>query len=292
MSSNINQSTTINKIEKISRNIFTIFFKEESYFKLKNKVKLFLIKKNTPIKDLKIFLKTLHPYKTNIELIRIGDKNKDGGYLVPNDLRNIEAIFSPGVSTNWSFEEECIKKGIKKAYLADGSVNPKIKNENIHFIKKFIGSKKSSDFITLENWIKTSKIKENSDLMLQMDIEGWEYDVIKSTSSETLNKFRIILVEFHNFEFLLNKEFFLKVKKVFEKLLQTHYIVHIHPNNVGYPINYKEITINPLLEFTFLRKDRVTFKEYQTTFPHPLDIKNMKDRKDVRLSKDFYYSNK
>jgi hypothetical protein len=45
-------------------------------------------------------IQSLAPQTTDKALIRLGP-NKDGGYLVPNDLDGIEACFSPGVSANF-----------------------------------------------------------------------------------------------------------------------------------------------------------------------------------------------
>jgi len=46
----------------------------------------------------------LRPYTTDKELIRLGAE-KDGGYLIPNDLAGIEACFSPGVGNEFNFEK-------------------------------------------------------------------------------------------------------------------------------------------------------------------------------------------
>ncbi|GAA8292271.1 hypothetical protein HpBT171_11950 [Helicobacter pylori] len=51
------------------------------------------------------FIKSLHPIKTEHELVRWGAKH-DGGYLIPNDFEGIEALFSPGVGGESTFEED------------------------------------------------------------------------------------------------------------------------------------------------------------------------------------------
>jgi hypothetical protein len=62
----------------------------------------------------------LHPLKSNARLIRVGP-NGDGGYLVPDDLVNIEACFSPGVDAVSQFEYDCYNRGMK-IFMADNSV--------------------------------------------------------------------------------------------------------------------------------------------------------------------------
>ena len=67
--------------------------------------------------------------------------------------------------------------------------------------------------------------------MLQMDIEGAEYRNLLSTSKYILKRFRILVIEFHDFsELLINKKNN-KVKLLINKLNETHICVHAHPNN-------------------------------------------------------------
>ena len=61
---------------------------------------------------------------------------------------------------------------------------------------------------------------------------------------------------------------------VFEKLLNTHHCVHIHPNNIGGSVMIDGIEIPVLAEFTFLRKDSSPVTGFASSFPHPLDSDN------------------
>lgn len=108
----------------------------------------------TPKNKVEELIKKLHPYKTQHELIRVGP-NGDGGYLIPNDIENISACFSPGVDKISEFEKWCFEKGMK-IYLADKSVdkvNLDIPEEDYTFIKKYVGCTNNDDFITLDKWV-------------------------------------------------------------------------------------------------------------------------------------------
>ncbi|MGN8391445.1 hypothetical protein ACR9KO_07045 [Helicobacter pylori] len=50
-------------------------------------------------------IKSLHPIKTEHELVRWGSQH-DGGYLIPKDFKGIRALFSPGVGNESAFEED------------------------------------------------------------------------------------------------------------------------------------------------------------------------------------------
>lgn len=223
----------------------------------------------TAVQDL---LARLHPVQTEHPLIRLGSTG-DGGYLVPDDLEGLTACFSPGVDDRASFESSLIKRGIP-CFLADASVKTApIQGENIHFIPKFLGVVNDDRTITLDDWVKANA-PETGDLILQMDIEGAEWAVLLNTSRETLQRFRIIVIELHDLERLMDKHAFTIIAATFDRLLQDFHVVHNHPNNYGRTVKCGSLTIPRVLEMTFLRKDRVATTSYAKSFPHALDQDN------------------
>ncbi len=221
--------------------------------------------------ELKDFIQKLYPIKIDKKLIRVGSK-KDGGYIIPDDIDDIEALFSPGVGSKQDFDFECANNGIK-VFMADASVDgPIVNHKNYIFTKKFIGTLDNKEYIPIENWIKNANLNKDADLILQMDIEGYEYETIYGMSQETIKRFRIIIIEFHELDLLFNRSMFEKLRNSFLKILETHYVVHIHPNNCCKPMTVNDISIPPVLEFTFIRKDRVNKKGYMSTFPNSLDV--------------------
>lgn len=248
------------------------------------------IEKCTPKDSIIDLIKSLQPYQTDKELIRLGNKG-DGGYLVPNDLVGIRACFSPGVGALCSFEENCLKYGMK-VFLADNSVDgPPIRNEEFNFIKKFVGPITTNDHITMNDWINTNIQENSADLLLQMDIEGDEYYSIINMTETLLKRFRIIIIEFHELHQLANKAFFNMANIVFKKILNHHVCVHIHPNNYFKIMNICGIEIPRLAEFTFLRKDRIVNMRPATIFPHPLDVDCL-NKQSVKLPNSWYRNSK
>jgi len=216
-------------------------------------------------------MRSLTPVQTPGGLVRLGPAG-DGGYLVPNDLAEIEACFSPGVSFVSGYEKDCAERGMK-VFLADRSVDgPADDHELFSFTKNFIGAFPSEGFLTLDGWVDNSPVNHDSDLMLQIDIEGFEYEVFLSTSETLMKRFRVIVVEFHELDKLFVESSFKFTSRVFEKILSTHACVHIHPNNVFPPVKRDDIIIPPIMEFTFMRRDRLPQKLMPANqFPHPLD---------------------
>ncbi len=222
-------------------------------------------------------IRALRPLDSGVELIRLGPDG-DGGYLLPDDLDGIQYAFSPGVSTESGFEAGLADSGLQ-VFLADYSVEqPAEMNPKFVFDKKFIGCLSDETFMTLDEWKRATIPDYHDDLLLQMDIEGAEFEALFSASAGLLSQFRIMIIEFHYLQELLNKPYFTLASRLFEKLLRTHSVVHIHPNNCCGSIRSRGLVIPRVAEFTFYRNDRLKQKVYSDSFPHPLDRDNTAKR--------------
>ncbi len=231
----------------------------------------------TDNQDIQELLNRLRPMTCDKELIRLGPQG-DGGYLIPNDLTNIKACFSPGVDQISDFELDCANRGMQ-VFMADYSVEgPAARHKNFHFLKKFLGIIQTEDTITLDDWVGSSISDPNSELLLQMDIEGAEYEVLMGTSQDLIKRFRIIAIEFHSLKLLWSEPFFRLVSRAFDKLLQTHVCVHNHPNNINPSKKIGNVTLPSVTEMTFLRRDRAVDLSPAAAFPHPLDSDNSSKR--------------
>jgi hypothetical protein len=216
----------------------------------------------------------LRPQRTDFELVRIGSHH-DGGYLLPNDFYGVTACFSPGVDNIASFESHLNSKGIP-SHLADASVDaPPPGTPFKSFDKKFIGGFTTEKYITLEDWIKQKEPEAQEDsLILQMDIEGAEYEAILSTPMETLRKFRIMAIEFHLIETWGQRDFFRMVNLTFQKLLSEFTVVHSHPNNATGLVNMNGFNAPRVFELTLHKTSRVKVAG-TATLPHPYDFPNI-----------------
>ncbi|MFY8015512.1 MAG: FkbM family methyltransferase [Limnohabitans sp.] len=238
----------------------------------------------TPSEKLNHLAKALHPVATQHQLIRVGSEF-DGGYLLPNDLDGIRACFSPGVNENASFEQHLHSQFGIGSHLADFSVDgPPSDFTPLSFTKKFIGATDDDVFMTMDTWTKSVDASPaEQDLLLQMDIEGYEYISLLRTSTEILKRFRIIIIEIHDVEAWGNPHFFNIVEGFFGMLLQHFWVVHNHPNNCCGIVKLNEFSGPRVFELTLLRKDRATPQGFCQAFPHSLDRPNLSNRDDLVL---------
>jgi hypothetical protein len=227
------------------------------------------------------FFSSIKPVATEHQLLRLGGES-DGGYLLPDDLAGIGACFSPGVADSSNFELAMADRGIP-CFMADFSVDgPAAEHPMFRFDKKFLGPEDTGVYMRLQTWV-DRYAPGNSDLLLQMDIEGSEYGVILDTPAQTLRRFRIIAVEFHQLHALCDKFGFELIHLSFLKLLKDFEVVHLHPNNCAPPVRLGPYAIPPVLEATFLRRDRIASREPASLFPHPLDRSSYATRSDYAL---------
>jgi len=241
--------------------------------------------------DLLAFLALLHPRVTPHGLVRVGPA-ADGGYLVPDDLSDLRALFSPGVGNVSAFEREFADRGVD-VFLADASVDgPAEEHPRFHFSKRFVGPQTTGETVSLADWVESVVPDDGTDLVLQMDIEGAEYDALEACPPELLARFRIVVVEFHGLQNLVIPARFRQMTPAFFALLNAHDCVHIHPNNCCGTATAAGITVPRVAEFTFLRRDRMQTSppEYATEFPHPFDADNVPNRPSVVLPASMHQS--
>ena len=218
------------------------------------------------------------------DLQRIGGDG-DGGYLVPEIMNEISYCFSPGVSDVANFEKELAEKYGIKSYMADASVNkPPIDNKMFNFIPKFLGSKTSGVYTTLTDWIESTSINRNSAKILQMDIEGGEYDVLTYEDSSVLKTFDVIIIEFHWLNKMFEPMFLKMLSAIFEKLYQNFSICHAHPNNCCGMEIFQDIKVPRVLEVTFINNDLSNMKKNKSVkLPHPEDQPNVLHNEDISM---------
>lgn len=220
-------------------------------------------------------IRRLQPVVPEVPMIRLGPA-RDGGYILPDDMEAIGACFSPGVDVESGFEMDCAQRGIP-VFLADASVDgPPAEHPLFHFTKKFIGVAGSGpERMSLNEWIRTRDPEGDKDLLLQMDIEGSEYEALLDLDPALLRRFRIVVVEFHALNMLWSRPFFQLVKPVFDRLLEHHAIVHVHPNNCCGVSRFGGLEIPRVIEVTAYRRDRFSNPGRPAVLPHPLDHPNV-----------------
>jgi hypothetical protein len=121
-----------------------------------------------------------------------------------------------------------------------------------------------------------------------MDIEGGEYETIIATPTETLRKFRIIVLEIHGFNDWGDPVYFGIISKFFEKLFLNFKVLHIHANNCCGTSIISGVEFPNIFELTLIRNDRVLQGSHSySVLPNKLDFDNVKTREPLEVTDYF-----
>ena len=142
---------------------------------------------------------------------------------MPNDLEGIVACISPGCDQTILFKLDLHARfRIPSIIIDKAEAKPEITIEPHEYIEKWIGPKDSSDTTSISS---LTRLKPDGDLLLQIDIEGAEYKSLLTTSPDVLDRFRIIITEFHQLSEIKIRHFLnMLPTKFLRKLQQVMYL--------------------------------------------------------------------
>jgi hypothetical protein len=232
--------------------------------------------------DLDLAMDFFRPKPSPFRLVRVGGE-RDGAYLLPDDLDGISACFSPGVANRKDFEDELLMTRGIRSYMVDFSSDEArfrtpLEPGGQFFEKKWLAPNDSDNSISLATWV-GEREPQSSALLLQMDIEGAEYANLATVPDSVLAQFRILVVEFHNFrERLMALPDDGEFAKVLERLSKHFQVVHARPNNCcpSGPVSPTSTEVPTVIEVTLLRRDRFRMRPSNrmrsVKIPHPRDI--------------------
>ena len=216
----------------------------------------------TSYQDIKNFYSKIKPKKfPSINIIRLGEDG-DGGYFVPDFIKDFDYCFTFGVGNLCGFENDLANKFNIKCYLFDYSINSSpIKNKNFYFTKKFIigggntaNDLKKPNYLTFNNFLKKCPDFKNKKKILKIDIEGGEYNILSYLQSSDLDSFEVIIIEFHHLSSILTPLCFRLVNDLFSKIHENfHVLSNVATEGFSY-FSYKDIKIYDLFEITFINK--------------------------------------
>jgi hypothetical protein len=245
--------------------------------------------KATPAKDVlspdSVILRLLQAVRPHdaagVPKVRIGSAG-DGGYVMLEPGTGGVA-YSFGISTYAPWDMQIAERGFHVwQYDASITKTPTV-HPNIHFQPYFVVGDENPppDSKNLRQIIAENGHTEEYDIILQMDIEGAEWEILAKADTEILLHFKQIIVEFHNIQFNESRI------EMIEKLAMTHTPVHFHINNHGDIFHYMQtlrLIYQPnVIEVTFARNNDFVFSQCNNYFPTPLDAANVRNKPDVPI---------
>lgn len=246
-------------------------FEEELFFGMKSANPLF----GERVRELKHLL-NLHELEKEL---RWFGSHGDGGYLLINDLTLQDVVISGGIGDNDTFEAE-IAPLVKNILMFDHTItNYTSPSDNSIFFPFKISTRLNQDEITIEKALASIP---SDDFILKLDIEDDEWDVLDSLNSSTLDNFRQILIEFHNFNRRIQFNYD-QIMRVLEKLHLTHSPFSIHANNHGRYVQLGNEVFPQTLEIGYARNRTYELTLSKTLKLHPLQLRNAQEYEEFSL---------
>jgi len=216
----------------------------------------------------------LEPVNIHVPKKRFGNKEGDGGYVIPDSVFGAKAIFGYGVDRDVTFETELTEKFNIPAYVFDHTIDtPPPMGQHVRYYKEGItGGKEEHPLYNLSTHV--NRFLPEGDYVLKMDVEGAEWDVIKTSD---FSRVSMLIIELHELE--------AAPRDAIQKLNDTFHLVHLHANNCHNQPTFWLDRVHDMpryLEAVWVRKDLVAdVSPNVEEYPTPLDIKCRPDAPDI-----------
>jgi hypothetical protein len=230
-------------------------------------------------------LQMMRPWATRrIGKVRIGN-DYDGGYVLPANALDCDAVLSIGVGHDVSFDFIMAQRGARILQFDHTVEKPPTDHPNFIFDKKGWGSETVGDFVSLAEMVKRMDALAPKRAMLKFDVEGAEYEALPTVNSADLARFEVVACELHDLGKLAEPVFHAKIRSVLAKLNEHHRPVHLHANNYAGVVLVEGIPIPSVVEISWLRRDLDSFPNLSNDpMPGPLDRPNHAGRPDLVMN--------
>jgi hypothetical protein len=212
----------------------------------------------------------------SVTKVRLGNKLRDGGYILADRLRAGQIVYSYGISNDVSFDLDVAGRGLV-VFMYDHTIAAlPARHVNFRFFPQGIGpaDRPETAIFTLARQLRHNA-HPDADMILKMDVEGAEWDTLDAMEAATLCRFEQIVLELHQLDELHQDPFRQRMVRVLNKLNGMFNLIHVHANNTVRIRTVLELPVPPLLEVTFLRKDLGAATDWRTFIPSALDVPNV-----------------
>ena len=213
---------------------------------------------------------------------RVGGPN-DGGYVMLDDLDGIGVCYSLGVGPDVSWDLEMAERGALVLQYDHTVENAPAMHPNFRHFKIGITHDDSlaPEMKRLDTLLHENGHADRDDMLLKIDIEGYEWDSLEVLHTSTFANFRQIVAEFHGMRMLEIESFRQRAHRLFSTIRRTHEVIHVHGNNFAGMSVVKGIPIADCIELTFANRKYHSFVPCHERFPGNLDSPNDPNRLDL-----------
>ena len=199
----------------------------------------------------------------NKKRILIGYKG-DGSYVMLDDFDNTKIAYSIGIDGVIQFDKALADKGID-VYMYDHTIKRlPYENEKFHWKKIGIGGNadRASNIQTLTDMMKDNGHLKEKNMILKIDVEGYEWNSLNDISEEVLKQFKYIIIEYH-FSTHDPKLYYNVLKKIYK----THQVFYVHCCGSRKVKTFGNNRFCYALEVSYIIRDGYSFAKDKSIYP-------------------------
>jgi len=229
-------------------------------------------------------MQPLAPHRaTAVEKARVGAAG-DGGYVMLDDFRGIDAAYSLGIGADVSWDLAVAQRGIPVFQYDHTVEEPPAAHERFHFHRQKIGAQPDAARQTVSlGQLLRHHGHEGQNLILKIDIDGAEWEVLDAMDENLFPCFRQMVCELHDLNRFVDPAWYARAARVIAKLTRHHRLVHVHGNNYVAPFWNGFADFPDVLEATFALTSAYDLTASDEVFPGPYDCPNARDTPDIPL---------
>lgn len=202
----------------------------------------------------------LHVYAVGggARFVRGGGRNRvkndiDGEYVMVSPFSREKTAYSFGICDDVSWDKAMAECGYQ-VFMYDHTIDrlPE-ENDAFHWEKLGVtGETETSSLKTLASLIKENGHEKVSGMFLKMDVEGCEWEVLRSCPESVLSQFDQIALELHDLHNMQDADLHIAA---LENLTKNHAAVYVHGNNYRGCVFSGDLITPQTLEVTLVKKD-------------------------------------
>jgi hypothetical protein len=230
------------------------------------------------------FLRLIRPSTPlGFSKVRVGNDRGDGGYVMVDDWRDVVGAVSIGIGGDVSWDLAIAERGIDVHQFDHTVSRPPVDHPRFYFRPIGVGGDGSTDtpLRSLEHIVR--EIAPRGELVLKMDVEGAEWAALATAPAGVMERFSQIVIEVHG---PLAGSVLDAVRNVLvaRYLRRTHRVVHVHANNYAPAESFDGIRVPNVLELSYFRRTRATFRPSRDALPSVEDLPNDPLRAEIGMT--------
>jgi hypothetical protein len=197
-------------------------------------------------------------------------RERDGGYVMLDDLSGIDCAISCGIADETSWDMAIAERGIPVIQVDDSIDTPIDRHALWTFHRRrVVGEASGPSEFSLPDLL--AMCRGGSDSVIgKIDIEGSEWDVLPA-AGDAFRRFRQVVIEFHDLRRLVEPAWHTRAMAALRAIHATHQPVHVHGNNFRPLVVIGGVPVPDVCEVTFALRSRYRFAPDAGHCPTPLD---------------------